>query len=88
MWWAASPPTTPPIPSLSAERLNSNKTRSILHKQKRRYTMRRIGTAIRLVFYLPALWVVLAALTFVVAVNSSEPFADILRYAIQRLFLQ
>jgi hypothetical protein len=50
--------------------------------------MRRIGTAIRLIFYLPALWVVLAALTFVVAVNSSEPFADILRYAIQRLFFQ
>jgi hypothetical protein len=62
--------------------------KGILLKQKRRCTMRRIGTAIRLVFYLPALWVVLAALTLVVAVNSSEPFADILRYAIQRLFFQ
>jgi len=50
--------------------------------------MRRIGTAVRLVFYLPALWVTLAVLAFVVAANSSEPFADILRYAIQRLFFQ
>jgi hypothetical protein len=50
--------------------------------------MRRIGAAIRLVFYLPALWVMLAAVMLVVAVNSSEPFADILRYAIERLFLQ
>jgi hypothetical protein len=48
--------------------------------------MRRLGTAIGLVFHLPALWVVLAALAFVIAVNSSEPLADILNYAIQRLF--
>jgi hypothetical protein len=50
--------------------------------------MRRLGTAIHLIFYLPALWVLLAAIMFVVAVNSSEPFADIVSYAIQRLFFQ
>ncbi|MBN1976396.1 MAG: hypothetical protein JW918_03245 [Anaerolineae bacterium] len=50
--------------------------------------MRRIGTAIRLVFYLPALWILLAVITLVIAVNSSEPLADILVFAIQRLFFQ
>ncbi|MFN2271017.1 MAG: hypothetical protein ACK2US_09290 [Anaerolineae bacterium] len=50
--------------------------------------MRRLGTAIRLVFYLPALWVLLAVTAFVVAVNSSEPLADIMVFAIQRLFFQ
>ena len=50
--------------------------------------MRRVGTAIRLVFCLPALWVMLAVTAFVVMVNSSEPLADILVFAIQRLFFQ
>jgi hypothetical protein len=50
--------------------------------------MRRLGTAIRLVFYLPALWILLAVIAFVVAVNSSGPLADILVFAIQRLFFQ
>ena len=50
--------------------------------------MRRLGTAIRLVFYLPALWVLVAVTAFVVAVNSSEPLADIMVFAIQRLFFQ
>jgi hypothetical protein len=59
-----------------------------LHKQERRCTMRRLGTAIRLVFYLPALWILLAVIAFVVAVNSSGPLADILVFAIQRLFFQ
>jgi hypothetical protein len=36
--------------------------------------------------YLPALWIALAAIGVVVAVNGSEPFADIARYAIERLF--
>jgi hypothetical protein len=50
--------------------------------------MRRLGTAVRLVFYLPALWVVLAVLMFVAAANNSGPLADIMLYAIQRLFFQ
>lgn len=50
--------------------------------------MRRLGAAIRLVFYLPALWITLAALAFVLAVNSSEPLMDIMTYTAQRLFLQ
>ena len=50
--------------------------------------MRRIGTAIRLIFCLPALWILLAVTTFVVMVNSSEPLADILVFAVQRLFFQ
>jgi hypothetical protein len=48
--------------------------------------MRRLGTAIQLVFYLPALWVMLAALMLVIAINTSEPLRDIAAYAIQRLF--
>jgi hypothetical protein len=50
--------------------------------------MNRLGSAFRLMFYLPALWVALGVIALAVAVNGSEPFADIARYAIQRLFLQ
>ena len=48
--------------------------------------MDRLGSAVRLMLYLPALWIALAAIGVVVAVNGSEPFADIARYAIERLF--
>ena len=48
--------------------------------------MNRLGSAIRLMLYLPALWVALAAMGLIVAVNGSEPLADIARYAIERLF--
>ena len=49
--------------------------------------MKGLGSAIRLVFYLPALWIALAVLAAAVAFNNSEPFADIARYAIERLFM-
>jgi len=48
--------------------------------------MERLGSALKLVFYLPALWITLAALALIVAVNGSDPVADILRYAVERLF--
>lgn len=48
--------------------------------------MNRLGSAVRLMLYLPALWVALAAIGVVIAVNGSDPFTDIVRYAIQRLF--
>ena len=48
--------------------------------------MNRLGTALRLVLYLPALWVALAVMAVVLAANS-DAFVDILRYAVERLFL-
>jgi hypothetical protein len=39
-----------------------------------------------MVLYLPALWVALAVVVVVLAANS-DAFVDILRYAIERLFL-
>lgn len=48
--------------------------------------MNRLGSACRAVFHLPAVWLALAAVALAVAINGSDPFADILRYAIQRLF--
>ena len=46
--------------------------------------MNRLGTAIRLIFCLPATWIVLAVMTVVIVANS-EPFVDILLYAVERL---
>jgi hypothetical protein len=48
--------------------------------------MNRLGTALRLVLYLPALWVALAVTAVVLAANS-DAFVDIVLYAVQRLFL-
>jgi len=48
--------------------------------------MNRLGVAFRAVLHLPAVWLTLAVVALAIAINGSEPFADILRYAIQRLF--
>jgi hypothetical protein len=45
--------------------------------------MNRLGTAIRLIFCLPAMWIMLAVIAMVIAANS-EPFVDILLYAVER----
>jgi len=48
--------------------------------------MNRLGSAVRLMLYLPPLWIALAAMGVVLAINGGEPLADIALYAIQRLF--
>jgi len=48
--------------------------------------MNRLRSAVRLVFYLPPLWIALGAITLALAVNGSDPLADIARFAVQRLF--
>lgn len=48
--------------------------------------MNRLGIAFRAVFHLPAVRLALAVVALTIAINGSDPFADILRYAIQRLF--
>ncbi len=48
--------------------------------------MNRIGSAIRLVFFLPPVWIALVTGGVVIAVNGWEPFVDIALYAVQRLF--
>ena len=47
--------------------------------------MSRIGLAIRLMFLLPPVWIVLAALALVIVTNGWEPGVDIARYAVERL---
>jgi hypothetical protein len=49
--------------------------------------MNRLGSAIRLVFCLPPVWIALVAVAAAVVFNGWEPFVDIVLYAIQRLFL-
>ena len=48
--------------------------------------MNRLGAAFRMVLYLPALWIAAVVVVVVLAANS-DAFVDILRYAIERLFL-
>jgi hypothetical protein len=48
--------------------------------------MSRLGAAFRMVLYLPALWIAAAVVVVVLAANS-DAFVDILRYAVERLFL-
>ena len=48
--------------------------------------MNRMGSAIRLMFCLPPVWVTLVVTGWVVVVNGWEPFVDIALYAAQRLF--
>ncbi len=47
--------------------------------------MNRLGSAIRLMLYLPPVWIALTVTGWVVVVNGWEPFVDIALYAIQRL---
>ena len=47
--------------------------------------MNRLGAAFRAVFHLPAVWLALAVVALAIAINGSEPLADILRYALQRV---
>jgi hypothetical protein len=48
--------------------------------------MNRFGTAFRVIFHLPVVWIALVVVALTIAINNSAPFADIVRYAIQRLF--
>ena len=47
--------------------------------------MNRVGSAIRLVFFLPPVWIALAVTAWAAAVNGWEPFVDIALYAASRL---
>jgi hypothetical protein len=47
--------------------------------------MGRIKLAIRLIFFLPPVWITLMTLIFALVVNGWEPGADIARYAAWRL---
>jgi len=48
--------------------------------------MSRLGSAIRLMFCMPPVWIATAELVWVGWLNGREPLVDIALYAIQRLF--
>ena len=47
--------------------------------------MNRLGMAIRLVFYIPAVWFAMAVVAWAVLVSSKDPMVDIALYAVERL---
>lgn len=48
--------------------------------------MNRLGSAVRLMLYLPQVWIAIAATGVAVLANGWEPFVDIAVYAVWRLF--
>jgi hypothetical protein len=51
----------------------------------RRCTMSRLGAAIRLLFFIPAVWFAMAVVAWALWVSGREPLMDITLYAIERL---
>ena len=47
--------------------------------------MNRLMSAIRLVFYLPPVWIGLVAIGLAIAANGRQPLVDIVLYALWRL---
>ena len=47
--------------------------------------MSRLGFAFRVAFHLPAVWIALTVVALAIVANYSDPLADIVRYAIERL---
>ena len=48
--------------------------------------MSRIGLAIRLILFLPPVWIALAVIALAIVINGWEPGVDIAHYAVRRLF--
>ncbi len=48
--------------------------------------MSRIGLAIRLMLFLPPVWITLAVIALAIVVNGWEAGVDIAHYAVRRLF--
>jgi len=48
--------------------------------------MGRLGSAIRMVFFIPPVWIALAVMVAAILINGWEPGIDIARYAAMRLF--